>query len=115
MEVDDYQLSILIVDNQEISVLNKKYFDKNRPTDVIAFPMQDDESGNLNPHILGDVVISAERASEQALELGHSTEKEITILLIHGILHLFGFRDDTQDERKKMEGKTFDILSFISS
>jgi probable rRNA maturation factor len=107
----EYQLSILLVSNDEIQELNKQYFKKNRPTDVIAFPMQSGEFSNINPDLLGDVVISVERAFEQSQELGHPFEKELDILIVHGILHLLGFEDDTKGKKDVMMKKTDEILA----
>jgi probable rRNA maturation factor len=115
MGVDDFQLSILIISNEEITKLNKQYFDKDNPTDVIAFPMQKGEFTNINPNLLGDVVISAERAKEQASNLRHSTDNELDILVVHGILHLLGFEDDTPEKKKLMFDKTDEIIENIST
>ena len=114
MGVEEYQLSILILSDDDILDLNKQYFDREAPTDVIAFPMQKGDFSHINPDLLGDVVISAQRAKEQAEELGHSTAEEIDILIVHGILHLLGFEDDTKEKREKMARKTEELLEGIS-
>ena len=115
MGIEDYQLSILILSDDDIINLNKKYFNKDTPTDVIAFPMQNGDFTHINPDLLGDVVISAERAQEQAEQFGHSTAHEIDILTVHGILHLLGFEDDTKGKREIMNKKTDELIAKISS
>ncbi len=86
----DTDLSILIVNNRRIKELNKRYRGINRPTDVLAFPMNERGSG-VQPRLLGDIVISMEKTYSQARERGHSPECEFLILLTHGILHLIGY------------------------
>jgi probable rRNA maturation factor len=101
-----YELSLVIVDDQEITRLNRQYFHRNRPTNVISFPMATEDPASLHSRILGDVVISAETAKRQAEEAGGKAKDEILFLLIHGILHLAGYdHEGTADERKKMEAK----------
>jgi rRNA maturation RNase YbeY len=81
---DDADLSILLTDDAEIQALNRRFLRKNRPTDVLSFPME--ERG-----VLGDVAISLETARIQAREQGHDILAEVTVLLAHGILHLCGY------------------------
>jgi len=114
MGVSDYQLSILILSDDEITKLNSKYFDRDYPTDVIAFPMRKGDFSQITPNLLGDVVISAERAKEQAEQLGHPLEHEIDILIVHGILHLLGYEDDTEEKREEMRRKTDEIMDRLS-
>ena len=95
------EVSVTFVDNEEIHALNREFRDKDKPTDVLSFPLWDaDEGFELDPAIgavaLGDIVISAERAHEQAEEFGHSVEREICYLAVHSILHLLGY--DHMDE-----------------
>src|SRR5574340_1210471 len=87
------ELNVFIGDDAWIRELNKAYKQKDRPTDVLAFP-QDRVPPGEGP-ILGDVAISMETAARQAEELGHSTAEELDILLAHAILHLTGWQDDT--------------------
>lgn len=109
-----YELSIVIVDDQEITRLNRQYFHRNRPTNVISFPMAVGDPASLHSRILGDVVISAETAKRQAEEAGGKAKDEILFLLIHGILHLAGFdHEGAADERKKMEAKEKEFFSFL--
>lgn len=102
------ELSIVLVAPGEIQKLNVQYRGVDSTTDVLSFPQsQDDPTG---PLLLGDVVISPQIAQVQAAEFDHSLEKEMAILLIHGILHLLGFDHEIPDERIKMEGKEKEIL-----
>ena len=100
---DRVELSLALVDNQEIKKLNARYRKKDQPTDVLSFP-----SGEQLPtgiQILGDVVISVEQAEEQAGERRKTLEQEIESLLIHGILHLLGYdHERSRKEAKIMQG-----------
>ncbi len=98
----DKEISILLVDDRQIRELNDKYLKRNRPTNVISFPMAQGEFSEITPQLLGDVVISVETAIKEAQELGLSLEEEIAFLLIHGILHLMGY-DHTRGDRQQME------------
>jgi len=99
----DAEVSVTLCDNEYIKKLNNEYRGKNTPTDVLSFPMYED--GNFPPDEclpgapIGDIVISVERAREQAAELSHSTEREISFLTIHSTLHLLGY----DHERSKQE------------
>ena len=97
----DKEISILFVDDRQIRDLNAKYLKRNRPTNVISFPMAQGKFPVINPQLLGDVVISVETARREAQESGLSLEEEITFLLIHGILHLAGY-DHTRGDRGRM-------------
>ena len=99
---DNAELSILLTDNAGIQKLNKRYLKKDRPTDVLSFPMWDFNSEPRTPNsplILGDIVISVETAKIQAKENGVTLNQEMARLLIHGILHLLGF--DHEKGRKE--------------
>lgn len=107
----DAELGILIVNNQRIRMLNKKYRGMDKPTDVLSFPMMGTELNSvppMQPLLLGDVVLSMEKIHSQAREQGHSAESEFMMLLTHGILHLIGYDHERslQEERKmrKKEG-----------
>ncbi|MGB9698871.1 MAG: rRNA maturation RNase YbeY [Thermodesulfobacteriota bacterium] len=109
------ELSIVIVDDEQICRLNRQYFHRSRPTNVISFPQQSFD-GHPAP-LLGDVVISVETAQRQAQKRGVQLEEEIIILLIHGILHLLGYdHEGSGPERKRMEKKEQELWSlFLSS
>ena len=102
----------MVTDNY-IKDLNRKYRGVEEATDVLAFPMQEGEFSGLHPHLLGDVVISVERAREQAREFGHRFEEELSLLTIHGLLHLLGYDDFTVRGRKKMEVREKEILKAV--
>ena len=95
----DAELSVAIGDNAWIQELNRTYRRKNMPTDVLAFPQDVGPSGSP---LLGDVAISAETAARQADEAGHSFERELALLVTHGILHLTGWDDTTAARRREM-------------
>ena len=103
---EGYELTVVLADDREITRLNRQYFRRNRPTNVISFPMMDDSPLSLRSRILGDVVISAETARRDAGEAGEKAEDEILFLMIHGILHLAGYdHEGSVAERRKMEAK----------
>lgn len=90
------EVSVTFCDNEYIRKLNNEHRNKDRATDVLSFPMYDFDEAEpeLNPDgtvTLGDIVISLERAAEQAAELGHSLEREVAFLVIHSTLHLLGY------------------------
>ncbi|MBQ8689234.1 MAG: rRNA maturation RNase YbeY [Clostridia bacterium] len=91
----DAEVSVTFCDNEYIRCLNKKYRKKDKPTDVLSFPMYED--GDFDPvecvggAVLGDIVISVERTKEQAAELGNTFLHEIAFLAIHSTLHLLGY------------------------
>lgn len=97
------EVSVVFTDNEQIKKLNKKYRKKNEPTDVLSFPLDD--------NLLGDIIISIERAREQAEEYGHSDRREISYLFVHGLLHLFGYGHDNVTDKKQMRKKEERILS----
>lgn len=105
---DKEDLSIAFVNDKKIARLNAKYRKQNKPTDVLAFGMH---KGNL----LGDVVISTDAAKRQAPLYNSTIDKEITLYLIHGILHLAGYNDDDKNSRKKMEEKQQAILKMYAA
>jgi probable rRNA maturation factor len=85
------ELSLAFVDDGEMRLLNATYRRVNTPTDVLAFAMGEGRFAAINPHILGDVVISAETAAARAKQGGRRVSDEIDTLLVHGILHLIGY------------------------
>jgi probable rRNA maturation factor len=105
------ELTVAIGDDAWIQELNREYAKKDRPTDVLAFPQEPGPHTKESGLLLGDVAISAETAARQAEELGHEFEEEIAILLVHGILHLTGWRDDTPAQRKRMMGRMREVLA----
>ena len=116
------EVSVSFVTDEEIRVLNAEQRDIDKATDVLSFPFMqlkegdgDIEEMDLNPDtaaiMLGDIVISVERAKAQAEEYGHSTEREIAFLVCHGFLHLMGFDHMESGEEKTMFAKADEILN----
>ncbi len=102
MGYESAECGILVVNDKRIAELNRTFRNVAAPTDVLAFSMQEGQrvEGSLN--LLGDVVISAERALSQAIDRGHSLERELSFLLVHGLLHLVGWDDITEADRRRM-------------
>ena len=116
---DNAEVSVSFVDNEQIRELNAEYRDKDSATDVLSFPLGDDDAFDVNEEtgaiLLGDIVISVERAMEQAEEYGHSLEREIGWLTVHSMLHLLGYDHETSDEdAKDMRKREEDVLTSLS-
>lgn len=95
------EVSLAFVDDEAMAELNLNYRGKVGPTDVLSFALEEGEEFIVPedaPLLLGDIIISVERASAQAEEYGHSLEREIVYLLVHGLLHLAGFEHDDDNE-----------------
>lgn len=98
------EVSVTFVDNAEIRDLNKKFRSIDKATDVLSFPLFDYEGESEEPPVdemlgmLGDIVLSLERAAEQANEYGHSFEREVAFLTVHSMLHLLGYDHETGEE-----------------
>lgn len=110
------EISISIVTNEEIQKLNKEFRNIDRATDVLSFPQltfEEEEIADVNENdeiILGDIIISIEKAKEQAEEYGHSLEREVAFLTVHSMLHLMGYDHMEQEEEKEMFQKQEEIL-----
>ncbi len=114
MASPEAELSLLVVDDDGIAPLNRQYLGRTGPTNVIAFPMQEGAFSELSPHLLGDVVISVETCQREAEAAGIGFEKRFTELLIHGILHLFGYDHETSlAEEERMNRKTEALLAHL--
>jgi probable rRNA maturation factor len=113
---DAHEISILITDDNQIQQLNKTYRKKDKPTNVLAFPMQEGQFADITPDLLGDVVISCETAQQEACEANIDLLERMSQLLIHGILHLMGFDHETSSmEAQKMEDKSLELLRKIET
>lgn len=111
MDCPDGELSILIVDDSEIAVLNQKHLKRQGPTNVLAFPMKTDRFSGIIPLLLGDVVISVETAQRESKTAGIHLEDRLDQLLVHGILHLFDYDHEQSDEKAlDMEEKSNELL-----
>lgn len=102
------EVSVLLVDDPAITVLNKEYKDRDRPTDVLSFYQSD--SPDEETDILGDVVISVDTAKQQADERDKSLDDEMDLLLAHGILHLLGYTDYTEETAQHMQERAAEII-----
>ena len=106
-------VNIIFVSNDEIHKINKEYRNIDRVTDVISFALEDDDT-IINPseyRILGDIYVSLDKAKEQAIDYGHSFERELCFLIVHGIYHLLGYDHMTKDDEKVMFGKQEEVLN----
>jgi probable rRNA maturation factor len=110
----DHELSLVIVDDAEIAVMNKEYLNHLGPTNVISFAMQEGEFSQISPFLLGDVIISADTAEKEAAMGGISFRQRLIELLIHGVLHLVGYNHEHDEaEALVMETKSEDLLKLI--
>ena len=100
-------LNIVVMDDRAIRTLNRRFLHKDRPTDVIAFPLDDDE-------VWGEVYVSLDRAVEQASAYRVSRNEELARLIVHGILHLTGWNDARDSDRKAMSAREDEILAALS-
>jgi probable rRNA maturation factor len=112
------EVAVTIVDNEKIHRLNQEYRGIDRPTDVLSFPLwEPDEDWVIDEEeeavMLGDIVISLPKAKEQATEYGHTLERELGFLAVHGFLHLLGYDHETEQEEKEMFTRQEEILSQI--
>ena len=110
------EVSVSFVDNESIHILNRNFRDKDRPTDVLSFPRWEDGDGfcdvypATNAVMLGDIVISAERAKEQADTFGHSLAREICFLAVHSTLHLIGYDHEVSEADEKYMNDTQEAI-----
>lgn len=112
------EVSVTFVDNEEIRELNNEFRDKDSATDVLSFPLGENGEYDLNPeterYMLGDIVISLERATEQAEEFGHSFEREVAFLTTHSMFHLLGYDHvNGGEEEKIMQEKQKAVLDAL--
>jgi probable rRNA maturation factor len=114
LDCPDGEISILIVDDPQIEELNQKYLNREGPTNVIAFAMREGEFSDLSPHLLGDVVISADTAAQEAQIAATSMEQRFSELLVHGILHLMGYDHETSEKDARiMEDRSRELMKLI--
>ncbi|WP_100488631.1 rRNA maturation RNase YbeY [Sporolactobacillus pectinivorans] len=114
----EVECSLTFVGNPRIQEINREYRGIDRPTDVISFALEeiaDDEVPILpeegEPRVLGDIIVSIDKAREQAAAYGHSFERELGFLVVHGLLHLLGYDHTSETEEKEMFGLQEKILS----
>ena len=105
-ELNNAEVSITFTDNEHIHEINRDYRNVDRPTDVISFALNEGDEPEIECgapiNVLGDIIISVEKAIEQAKDYGHSIEREVAFLTVHGMLHLLGYDHIEEDDRKEM-------------
>jgi len=122
---EEVEVSISFVDNKEIQNLNREFRNIDAPTDVLSFPMLEYEEGSDNEAYseedyieaeipLGDIVISTEKVIEQSKEYGHSQDRELAFLLVHGMLHLLGYDHMNAEDEQIMFKKQDEILDMLN-
>ena len=111
---DDAEVSVTLVDNARIRELNREFREIDKETDVLSFPMGDENGFETDPDtdaiLLGDIVISVERAKTQSEEYGHSFKREMAFLLTHSLFHLLGYDHMTPDDEAEMFAKQEKVL-----
>ena len=111
---DDAEVSVTLVDNARIRGMNAEFREIDRETDVLSFPLGDENGFEVDPDtdaiLLGDIVISLEKAQSQAEEYGHSFKREVAFLITHSLFHLLGYDHMTEDEEKEMFAKQEKVL-----
>src|SRR5690606_9865606 len=105
---ENYEVSISFVDNEEIKALNREFRGVDRETDVLSFPMEDEFDFSIP--LLGDIVISLEKADEQAKDYGHTLEREVAYLTCHSMFHLMGYDHMNEDEKRIMREKEKEVM-----
>ncbi|WP_079708468.1 rRNA maturation RNase YbeY [Paraliobacillus ryukyuensis] len=111
------EISINFVDNNEIQIINRNYRQIDRPTDVISFALEESGEGEIKvigediPLVLGDIVISIDKAREQAEDYDHSLERELGFLALHGFLHLLGYDHMNEADEEKMFNRQKELLN----
>lgn len=117
----DCEVSINLTDDEHIHELNKKYRGIDRPTDVLSFALRESDEPEIifdadesQADVLGDIVVSVERARSQALEYGHSFRRELIFLIVHGMLHLLGYDHVEEADRLEMEAEQKFVMSELS-
>lgn len=108
------EVSVTVVDNEAIRKINREHRDIDRPTDVLSFPMFDEDFDDGEAAILGDIVLSLEKAVEQAEAYGHSLRREVAFLTVHSVLHLLGFdHEEGKAEESEMFATQEEILAIM--
>ncbi|HPD56540.1 MAG TPA: rRNA maturation RNase YbeY [Smithellaceae bacterium] len=115
LECQDHEISIVFTDDAGIQKLNQTYLGKNKPTNVLSFSLRENDYGDINPQILGDIVISVETAKKDAAKGGLTFAQEIDFLLIHGLLHLLGYNHEntTRAATRKMKKREEELFRLV--
>ena len=116
LDCANMEISITFVDDAAIRQINKQYLARDRTTNVISFPLQEGEFSDINPEILGDIVISVDTAGRDAAKGNLRFDEEILFLLIHGLLHLRGYNHENTSiaDARKMKKKEKELFSLLS-
>jgi probable rRNA maturation factor len=114
--LEDRELSLLLVDNEEIRELNRLYLGRDYPTNVISFSMSEGAYGDVNPQLLGDIIISVEKAMSEGETSGASFKESLDFLMIHGLLHLLGYDHESGDtqEARRMQDKEDELFLYLN-
>jgi len=108
------ELSLLFVDDPQIQAMNRKHLRRDKPTNVLAFPMREGEFSTLHPHLLGDLVISVETAKRQSNRFGLDDTEMVILLMVHGVLHLIGYEHEgTKKGARKMTLKQKELFDCV--
>ena len=114
---DEAEVSLMLVDDQRIHALNLEYRGVDRPTDVLSFALQEEmeeePDSDFADGMLGDIVISVPRARAQAEEYGHSFERELVYLAVHGTLHLLGYDHEEETAKLEMRRKEEEVMALL--
>ncbi|PKN77520.1 MAG: rRNA maturation RNase YbeY [Deltaproteobacteria bacterium HGW-Deltaproteobacteria-10] len=112
LDCADKEISLSFVNDEIIQDLNNRYRNKNKPTDVLSFSLQEGDFSHINPDMLGDIVISVDTAAKNAFKVDLSLDQEINFLIIHGLLHLLGYNHEktTPAEARKMRKKEKELF-----
>ena len=114
---DEAEVSLMLVDDQRIHALNLEYRGVDRPTDVLSFALQEEmeeePESEFEDEMLGDIVISVPRARAQAEEYGHSFERELVYLAVHGTLHLLGYDHEEETDKHEMRRKEEEVMALL--
>ncbi len=110
----EVELSLLFVNDLQIQALNRRYLCRDRPTNVLAFPMRGGEFSTLHPHLLGDLVISVETAKRQSNRFGLNEMQMVILLMVHGVLHLIGYEHEgSKKEAREMALKQKELFQRV--
>ncbi len=104
------------MDNEEIREINRLYLGRDNPTNVISFAMSEGDYGDVNPLLLGDIIISVEKALSEGEASGNSLKESLEFLMIHGLLHLLGYDHETGDKEdtRRMQDKEDELFLYLN-
>lgn len=111
LRLEDAELSVVIVREAGMIAANRRFFGRSEPTDVISISQLDGGTPSAPERLIGDVIVSMDAAREQARRFGHSLQRELDILCVHGLLHNLGMDDRTPSERRAMMARTRRLLA----